>query len=56
MPLFTADAQYRFVYLVWEGRLNNAHTVNEFISADAFVEQVRFFVNIIVNVDEAEDM
>ncbi|OCF75812.1 hypothetical protein I204_03106 [Kwoniella mangroviensis CBS 8886] len=36
--------------------LNNAHTVNEAISADVFVEQVRWFLNFIVNVDEATDL
>ncbi|WWC93389.1 hypothetical protein V866_000223 [Kwoniella sp. B9012] len=48
---------YRFAYQYGKNQhLNNAHTVNEAISADVFVEQVRWFLNFIVNVDEATDL
>ncbi|WVW85411.1 hypothetical protein I302_107449 [Kwoniella bestiolae CBS 10118] len=48
---------YRFAYQIGKNQhLNNAHTVNEAISADVFVEQVRWFLNFIVNVDEATDL
>ncbi|WWC63504.1 uncharacterized protein I303_106107 [Kwoniella dejecticola CBS 10117] len=35
---------------------NNIHTVNEAIRADDFVEEIRWFLNFIVNVDEARDL
>lgn len=47
---------YRFAYLVFEGTFNNAHTVDEYIEADMFVEQVRWFANFIVNVDESREI
>ncbi|OCF57639.1 Gly-Xaa carboxypeptidase [Kwoniella mangroviensis CBS 10435] len=48
---------YQFAYQHGKNQhLNNAHTVNEAISADVFVEQVRWFLNFIVNVDEATDL
>jgi len=60
---------YRFAYLTMSGGFNNVHTVDEFIvshhnsysylyaqSADVFVEQVRWFMNFIVNVDESRDL
>lgn len=40
----------------FEGKLNNAHTVDEYIEADMFVEQVRWFANFIVNVDESREI
>ncbi|KLT39355.1 Zn-dependent exopeptidase [Cutaneotrichosporon oleaginosum] len=47
---------YRFAYLVFEGTFNNAHTVDEYIEANMFVEQVRWFANFIVNVDESREI
>ncbi|BEI80149.1 hypothetical protein CcaverHIS002_0106780 [Cutaneotrichosporon cavernicola] len=47
---------YRFAYLIFQGTFNNAHTVDEYIEADMFVEQVRWFANFIVNVDESRDI
>ncbi|WRT68600.1 uncharacterized protein IL334_005578 [Kwoniella shivajii] len=45
---------YRFAYQ--SSKNPNIHTVNEALSADAFVEQVRWFLSFIVNVDEATDL
>lgn len=47
---------YRFAYLIFEGTFNNAHTVDEYIEADMFVEQVRWFANFIVNLDESREI
>lgn len=46
---------YRFGYLSGKGGAN-AHTVDEHISADAFIELVRWFVAFIANVDENRDI
>lgn len=46
---------YRYAHLTFTGTLNNAHTVDEHIDADIFVEQVRWFANFIVNVDESRE-
>ncbi|WVQ72089.1 hypothetical protein IAR50_001634 [Cryptococcus sp. DSM 104548] len=46
---------YRFAYQLGK-TFNNVHTVNEHISADVFVEQVRWFINFIVNVDESDEL
>ncbi|TYJ52125.1 hypothetical protein B9479_007279 [Cryptococcus floricola] len=46
---------YRFAYQLSKD-FNNVHTVDEHISADVFVEQVRWFINFIVNVDESDEI
>ncbi|KAL7422371.1 hypothetical protein Q5752_003017 [Cryptotrichosporon argae] len=46
---------YRFAYQLGKG-FNNVHTVDEHINADTFVEQVRWFANFIVNVDESREI
>ncbi|WWD19241.1 hypothetical protein CI109_103699 [Kwoniella shandongensis] len=48
---------YRFAYLTG-GKKDNvgAHTVNEHVSADSFVELVRWFANLIVIVDETREL
>ncbi|WWC90563.1 uncharacterized protein L201_005499 [Kwoniella dendrophila CBS 6074] len=49
---------YRFAYLVEAKKTNhnNIHTIDEHLPANAFVEQVRWFANFIVNVDESRDI
>lgn len=48
---------YRFAYMFIGGNgLNNIHTVDEWNDANGFVEQVRWFVNFIVNVDESREI
>lgn len=47
---------YRFAYLTMGAGFNNVHTVDEYIEADNFVEQVRWFINLIANVDESRDL
>jgi Gly-Xaa carboxypeptidase len=51
-----ADKQYRFAYLAPNVESYNIHTVDEFIEVDAFVEQVRWFLNLILNVDASRDV
>lgn len=46
---------YRYAHLMFTGTLNNAHTVDENIGADTFIEQVRWFAALIVNVDESRE-
>ncbi|WVQ79778.1 hypothetical protein IAT38_001878 [Cryptococcus sp. DSM 104549] len=46
---------YRFAYQVTKD-FNNVHTVDEHIAADVLVEQVRWFLNFIVNVDESDEV
>ncbi|WRT68601.1 uncharacterized protein IL334_005579 [Kwoniella shivajii] len=48
---------YRFAYQ--QGKkagFNNVHTVDEYLPADVFVEEVRWFMNFIVNVDESREI
>ncbi|WWC63515.1 uncharacterized protein I303_106118 [Kwoniella dejecticola CBS 10117] len=48
---------YRFAYQ--QGKksgFNNVHTVDEYLPADVLVEQVRWFANFIVNVDESREI
>ncbi|WVO21424.1 uncharacterized protein IAS62_002732 [Cryptococcus decagattii] len=47
---------YRFAYQIMGPGFNNIHTIDEHIEADAFVEQVRWFMNFIVNVDESDEV
>ncbi|WVQ95136.1 hypothetical protein IAU59_002230 [Kwoniella sp. CBS 9459] len=48
---------YRFAYQQGKSNgFNNVHTVDEHIPADVFVEQVRWFLNFIVNVDESREV
>ncbi|KAL1405829.1 hypothetical protein Q8F55_007507 [Vanrija albida] len=48
---------YRFAYMfIGASGMNNIHTVDEFNDADSFVEQVRWFANFIVNVDESREI
>ncbi|WWC71361.1 uncharacterized protein I206_105316 [Kwoniella pini CBS 10737] len=48
---------YRFAYQEGKGnRFNNVHTVDEFLPADMLVEEVRWFANFIVNVDESREI
>ncbi|KAK8854620.1 hypothetical protein IAR55_003359 [Kwoniella newhampshirensis] len=48
---------YRFAYLIADkGDIEGAHTINEHVSADGIVELVRWFANLIVNVDESREL
>ncbi|OCF32697.1 Gly-Xaa carboxypeptidase [Kwoniella heveanensis BCC8398] len=48
---------YRFAYQQGKSNgFNNVHTVDEHIPAAVFVEQVRWFLNFIVNVDESREV
>lgn len=47
---------YRFAYLDNSGGLGGVHTVDERMEVGAFTEQVRWFLNFIVNVDESREL
>ncbi|CAD6573047.1 MAG: hypothetical protein TREMPRED_000714 [Tremellales sp. Tagirdzhanova-0007] len=51
-------AIYRFAYLEYgvSNGPGNAHTVDEHMSASGFVEMVRWFMNLVVNVDESREI
>jgi len=36
--------------------MEGIHTVDESVNANAFVEQVRWFINLIVNADHSRDI
>ncbi|KAK7059850.1 carboxypeptidase S [Favolaschia claudopus] len=49
---------FRYGHMYWEGSGLPAgiHTVNEHLSADAFVEMITFFTTLILNVDESREI
>jgi len=44
---------FRYNHKYAKGTFNGAHTVNEAITADAFVEMIKFFTALILNADES---
>ncbi|WVR09460.1 hypothetical protein IAU60_006527 [Kwoniella sp. DSM 27419] len=49
---------YRFAYMIEGDKdgVSGIHTINEYMPADGFVELVRWFMNLIVNVDESKEI
>ncbi|OBZ66877.1 hypothetical protein A0H81_13183 [Grifola frondosa] len=45
---------FRYGHMNRDDQFNGAHTINEAIRAEGFVEVIRFFTRIILNADETE--